>query len=88
MAICNLADLEEIEKTRETPGIIELYKEAIEIANTEYHNFHVYPYTYYGGYLYRTQRDLNKAVELWRNAADVASRYEYITLCLFMLAYS
>ena len=43
--------------------------------NWEYFaNHHVYPYTYYGGYLYRN-RFYKEALLQWAKAADVISRY-------------
>ena len=74
MAMCNLADLEEIESSRECPSIVELYEKAIHVTKKEYSGYHVYPYTYYGGYLHR-QRQFSKATEQWRNAAMAASRF-------------
>lgn len=73
MAICNLADLEEIEESRRSPTIDELYQKAITIAEMEYEGCHVYPYTYYGGFLHRQGR-YSQATEQWKQAAIVASR--------------
>ena len=74
MAVCNLADLEEIEATRITPSLEELFEKAIEIAELEYDGCHVYPYTYYGGYLFRKGL-YSKATICWKNAALVVARY-------------
>ena len=73
MAICNLADLEEVEVSRKSPGIVELYEKAIHIAEVEHSSCHVYPYTYYGGYLHR-QKQFSKAAEQWKDAAMTAAR--------------
>ncbi len=73
MAVCNLADLEEIENSKKETSIDDLYKEAIEISENEYNGYHVYPYTYYGGYLYRMDR-FQEATEMWCKAAQAASR--------------
>ncbi|XP_065058115.1 menin-like isoform X2 [Rhopilema esculentum] len=76
MAICNLADLEEIKATRKSPTLEELYEKAIGIAELEYDGCHVYPYTYYGGYLFRKEL-YSKATICWKNAALVAARYTH-----------
>ena len=76
MAICNLADLEEIEESRKSPSIDELYEKAIVIAETVYCGHHVYPYTYYGGYLHR-QGQHSLATEQWKNAALAAARLDF-----------
>eukprot|EP00794_Sanderia_malayensis_P007104 gene7104-7907_t len=76
MAICNLADLEEIEQTNNEVGIEDLYQEAIEISETAYDGYHVYPYTYYGGYLFRMEK-FNRATEMWCKAAQTASRFTH-----------
>ena len=73
MAICNLADLEEIEESRQSPSVEDLYEKAIAIAEIEYSGYHVYPYTYYGGYLFRKGM-YSKATEMWCGAARAASR--------------
>ena len=74
MAICNLADLEEIEESQRSPNIEKMYEKAIDIAEKEYSGYHVYPYTYYGGYLHR-QGQFSKATEIWKRAAYAAARY-------------
>ena len=74
MAICNLADLEEIQESRRSPSIDKMYEQAINIAEKEYFGYHVYPYTYYGGYLHR-HRKFSKATEIWKKAANAAARY-------------
>ncbi|XP_070577184.1 menin-like [Ptychodera flava] len=76
MALGNLADLGEIdhEAGRSTPS--ELFKQAIESAKKFYNNQHVYPYTYFGGHLYR-KKCYKLALEMWANAANVIRRYNY-----------
>ena len=90
MAICNLADLEEIERSRNSISIEELYEKAIRISETDYSGFHVYPYTYYGGYLFR-KGIYGQATELWSKASAAASRYRHLlsyddTLCIQLAA--
>jgi len=76
MALGNLADLEEFAPSpgRLTP--VELYEKAIQLNWENFANHHVYPYTYYGGYLYRN-RCYKEALLHWAKAAEVISRYNY-----------
>lgn len=65
MAIGNLGDLEDVCPSigaRKSP--IELFYEAIQVSKKVYHNHHVYPYTYLGGYLYRNGR-FKEALKTW-----------------------
>ena len=55
--------MEEIERSDETISIETLYEDAIEIVNQHYGGCHVYPFTYYGGYLFRKQR-YHQAIKL------------------------
>lgn len=74
MAVCNIADLEEISPSKDRKYTIEqLYTKAIDISQTCYQNCHVYPYTYYAGYLYRV-KEFEKAIVIWTEAAKVMSR--------------
>ena len=73
MAIGNLGDLEEIVSTPGRPPPASLFQEAIESSKRHYQNMHVYPYTYFGGYLYR--KGLYKdALRCWADAGTVISR--------------
>lgn len=70
MALGNLGDLEEILPTPGRHTAESLFKEAILSAKSYYQNKHVYPYTYLGGFLYRSKR-YKEALMVWANAADV-----------------
>ncbi|XP_038078684.1 menin-like [Patiria miniata] len=76
MALGNLGDLESIDPTPGRPSTIELFEEAIAVAENDYDNHHVYPYTYLGGHLYRNY-EYKKAMEQWAEASGVISRYNY-----------
>ncbi|XP_077998443.1 menin-like [Glandiceps talaboti] len=76
MALGNLADLEEIDHESSHPTPAELFKQAIHAAKKHYNNQHVYPYTYFGGHLYR-KKSYKAALEMWAEAASVISRYNY-----------
>ncbi|XP_064624012.1 menin-like [Lineus longissimus] len=76
MALGNLGDLEEIIATPGRPPPATLFKEAVDTAKAVYSNRHVYPYTYFGSYLYRKglYRD---ALKFWAEASSVISGYNY-----------
>ncbi|KAK7104350.1 menin-like [Littorina saxatilis] len=76
MAIGNLADLEEISSIPGHPTSNQLFEEAIRVAQTHYNNQHVYPYTYFGGYMYR-HKQYAKAIHAWAEAASVIKGYNY-----------
>jgi len=76
MALGNLGDLEEVTPSLGRPHCLHLFEEAIEVNCRVYNNHHVYPYTYMGGYFYRS-KEYPKALETWANAADVIKRYSY-----------
>jgi menin len=76
MALGNLADLEEFAPSPGRLMPVELYEKAIQTNWEFFANHHVYPYTYYGGYLYRNGR-YKEALMQWAKAADVISRYNY-----------
>ena len=67
----NLADLEEISPSNKNGITCEgLLQEAISSGKTYYNDCHVYPYTYYAGYLFRNSQ-YKKALEKWAEATDV-----------------
>lgn len=78
MALGNLADLEDIcmpfSVHRKTP--LELFREAIESAQKNYNDCHIYPYTYLGGYHFRVGQ-YKKALKLWSDAAQTIKKYNY-----------
>ncbi|XP_046388544.1 menin [Ischnura elegans] len=76
MALGNLGDLEEIAPTSGRPPCSSLFDEAVNSARLYYNNQHVYPYTYQGGYFYRSGM-YKEAFESWANAADVIRQYNY-----------
>ena len=73
MAICSLADLEEISASPGKLPAEQLFKEAVSVAKTTYADQHVYPYTYLGGFYYRQKKFL-LASESWVDAAYVAGK--------------
>ncbi|KAG1681423.1 Menin [Nymphon striatum] len=76
MALGNLGDLEEISPTPRRQFAETLFREAIISSRTYYHDKHVYPYTYLGGFLYRCKQ-YKEALQTWANAADVIRNYNY-----------
>uniref|UniRef100_A0A8D8YT63 Menin n=1 Tax=Cacopsylla melanoneura TaxID=428564 RepID=A0A8D8YT63_9HEMI len=76
MAIGNLGDLEEINPTPGRSPCSILFQEGIISSRKYYHNMHVYPYTYQGGYFYRHYM-YKEAFESWANASDVIRQYNY-----------
>jgi Menin. len=66
----NLGDLEEINPTSGRSPCSILFQEGIISSRKYYHNMHVYPYTYQGGYFYRHYM-YKEAFESWANASDV-----------------
>ncbi|KAI5745939.1 hypothetical protein M8J76_015719 [Diaphorina citri] len=76
MAIGNLGDLEEINPTSGRSPCSILFQEGIISSRKYYHNMHVYPYTYQGGYFYRHYM-YKEAFESWANASDVIRQYNY-----------
>lgn len=76
MAIGNLGDLEEINPTAGRSPCSILFQEGIISSRKYYHNMHVYPYTYQGGYFYRHYL-YKEAFESWANASDVIRQYNY-----------
>ncbi|UXI17374.1 signal peptide peptidase-like 2B-like [Sarcoptes scabiei] len=77
MALGNLGDLEDIcvdVVSRKHP--IELFDEAIKSARKYYNDYHVYPYTYIGGYFFRNCR-FKDALKSWADAAQIVSKYNY-----------
>ncbi|XP_077864071.1 menin-like, partial [Saccoglossus kowalevskii] len=70
MALGNLADLEEIEGGADRTESNEIFKQAIHASKKHYNNQHVYPYTYFGGHLYR-KKCYKQALEHWAEAANV-----------------
>uniref|UniRef100_A0A1B0CER7 Menin n=1 Tax=Lutzomyia longipalpis TaxID=7200 RepID=A0A1B0CER7_LUTLO len=76
MGLGSLGELEEMCQTDKRPASEELYEESVQSARTYYKNYHVYPYTYQGGYYYR--KNLYKsAFAAWANAGDVIRLYIY-----------
>ena len=73
IAICNLADLEEIECSDPNLHIETLYEESIRINKEIYEGYHVYPFTYFGGYHYRKNNFL-QAIHLWKQGAQAVSK--------------
>lgn len=73
IAICNLADLEEIECSDSKLHIEKLYEKSIRINNEIYEGYHVYPYTYFGGYHYR-KNSFVQALMLWKQGAEAVSK--------------
>nr|CAG4643119.1 EOG090X0424 [Ilyocryptus agilis] len=76
MALGNLADLEEQNPTPGRCHCSQLFSQAIDVARRYYGNSHVYPYTYQGGYFYRSKM-YKEALESWANAADTIRSYNY-----------
>lgn len=76
MSLGCLGELEEVAATAHRPSCADLYREAVEAAQHNYKNHHVYPYTYQGGYYYR-QQQYKEAFASWANAGDVIRLYNY-----------
>lgn len=76
MGLGCLGELEEVSATPNRPSCETLYGAAVEAAQLNYKNHHVYPYTYQGGYYYR-QQQYKKAFAAWANAGDVIRLYNY-----------
>ncbi|KAK3878017.1 hypothetical protein Pcinc_017315 [Petrolisthes cinctipes] len=76
MAIDNLGDLEEMMPSKGRCPATRMYEEAITSAVRYYHNQHVYPYTYLGGYCYRNKM-YKLALKYWARAASVIKNYNY-----------
>ncbi|XP_059613673.1 menin [Phlebotomus argentipes] len=76
MGLGSLGELEEMCQTDKRPASEELYEESVRSARTHYKNYHVYPYTYQGGYYYRKNLYKN-AFASWANAGDVIRMYIY-----------
>ncbi|XP_055709384.1 menin isoform X2 [Phlebotomus papatasi] len=76
MGLGSLGELEEMCQTDKRPASEELYEESVRSARTYYKNYHVYPYTYQGGYYYRKNLYKN-AFASWANAGDVIRLYIY-----------
>lgn len=66
----NLGDLEEMMPSKGRCPATRMYEEAITSAVRYYHNQHVYPYTYLGGYCYRNKM-YKLALKYWARAASV-----------------
>lgn len=77
MAMCNLAELEELHPTPDAKKApIELFEEAI-ISNKKYYaNHHVHPYTSLASYYYRNGR-YREALQNWSYGASVLRQYNY-----------
>ena len=73
MGLGNLGDLEEITPTPGRPSALMIFRKAIESNRQYYHNFHVYPYTYLGGYYYR-KGQFKEALRYWAAAAQAISQ--------------
>ncbi|XP_077530387.1 menin 1 isoform X1 [Haemaphysalis longicornis] len=76
MALGNLGELEGLFPTPGRPPPQDLFAEAVHASRTYYHNHHVYPYTYLGGFLFRSGR-LKEALRAWADAADVIRKFNY-----------
>ncbi|GAB0092231.1 Menin [Sergentomyia squamirostris] len=76
MGLGSLGELEEMCQTSTRPASEELYEESVQSARKFYKNYHVYPYTYQGGYYYRKNLYKN-AFSSWANAGDVIRLYIY-----------
>ncbi|KAH9418569.1 Menin [Dermatophagoides pteronyssinus] len=79
MALGNLGDIEDvcsIHSTTARKHPLELFNEAIESARKYYNDYHVYPYTYLGGYYFR-KRQFKQAFRAWADAARVVMKYNY-----------
>lgn len=76
MSLGCLGELEEVAATAQRPSCADLYRAAVEAAQNNYKNHHVYPYTYQGGYYYR-QQQYKEAFASWANAGDVIRLYNY-----------
>uniref|UniRef100_A0A1L8DCS9 Menin n=2 Tax=Nyssomyia neivai TaxID=330878 RepID=A0A1L8DCS9_9DIPT len=76
MGLGSLGELEEMCQTDKRPASEALYEESVRSARTYYKNYHVYPYTYQGGYYYRKNLYKN-AFASWANAGDVIRLYIY-----------
>lgn len=75
MALGNLGDLEDVLGcNRKRPT--ELFFEAIESAKKYYNDYHVYPYTYFAGYYFRSGI-FKEAIKFWANAAKIIRKYNY-----------
>ena len=73
MALGNLGDLEEVSASPGRPTCQEIYREAIEIGQRVYGDYHVYPYTYCAGYHFR-QKNYKEALKYWSLAANAIKR--------------
>jgi menin len=73
LTLGNLADLEEISATAGRKSCVDLFEEGIRSNKLHYNNMHVYPYTYYAGYLYRRE-EYREALKCWAEAAQVISQ--------------
>lgn len=76
MGLGCLGELEEVSATPNRPSCESLYAAAVQAAQINYKNHHVYPYTYQGGYYYRKQQ-YKEAFAAWANAGDVIRLYNY-----------
>lgn len=76
MGLGCLGELEEVSATQTRPTCSDIFKMAVEAAQINYKNHHVYPYTYQGGYYYR-QKMYKEAFASWANAGDVIRLYNY-----------
>lgn len=76
MALGNLGELEGLFPTPGRPPPLDLFSEAVHASRTYYRDHHVYPYTYLGGFLFRSGR-LKEALRAWADAADVIRKFNY-----------
>lgn len=78
MALGNLADLEDAcgPAGLGRRSALDLFHQSIEAAKQYYHDCHVYPYTYLGGYYFRVGA-YREAFRLWTEAAGVIRKYNY-----------
>ncbi|KAG0419766.1 hypothetical protein HPB47_003887 [Ixodes persulcatus] len=76
MALGNLGELEGLFPSPGRPPPLDLLSEAVHASRTYYRDSHVYPYTYLGGYLFRSGR-LKEALRAWADAADVIRKFNY-----------
>ncbi|XP_035119109.1 menin isoform X4 [Callithrix jacchus] len=76
MALGNLADLEELERTPGRPDPLTLYHKGIASAKTYYRDEHIYPYMYLAGYHCRN-RNVREALQAWADTATVIQDYNY-----------
>ncbi|XP_071161785.1 menin-like [Mytilus edulis] len=76
MALGNLGDLEEISPTPGRPPPVDIFEESIQSSKVHYHNQHVYPYTYLGGYHYRNH-NYKKALKAWAEATNAVKNFNY-----------